>query len=105
MRNVDPDTANRVRSAAKRLAAGRPGKVVELRIPPCVAVQLGAPGTTQTHRRGTPPSVVEMECDTFLALIDGLLLWEDAITTHRINASGAHCDLSDLFPLENSYLT
>ncbi|MDR0487915.1 MAG: sterol carrier family protein [Propionibacteriaceae bacterium] len=99
MSKVDPDLGNRVRHLARTIARSRPGKAIELRIPPYAAVQLGTEGTTTTHRRGTPPSVVEMDPDTFLALVDGRLSWNDALSSHRIQASGAHCDLSDLFHL------
>ncbi|MDR0285062.1 MAG: sterol carrier family protein [Propionibacteriaceae bacterium] len=99
MRNVDPDVAGAVRLAARELARRRPGRAVELRVPPVTAVQLGAATGGATHRRGTPPAVVEMDADTFLALVNGLLTWADAIATYRVAASGAHADLGDLFPL------
>ena len=88
--------AARVRAEARRLADRRPGKAIELRIPPYAAVQLGAPGAG-THRRGTPPSVVEMNAPTFLALLDGTLTWSQALADHQVSASGAHADLADLF--------
>ena len=101
MTNVDTDLATRVRLAARTLSKTRPGKAIELRIPPYAAVQLGAATTSTTHRRGTPPTVVEMDPQTFLALVSGDLTWEDAIRTHRIESSGAHGDLSDLFPQDS----
>jgi len=97
MRHVDPDLAARVRSEARHLAELRPGKAIELRIPPYAAVQLGTDSGGPTHRRGTPPTVVEMDPGTFLALIDRQLTWQQALQTHRISASGAHADLTDLF--------
>lgn len=97
MRNVDPAIARRVRDEARRLAEIRPGKAIELRVPPYTAVQLGAEHGGPTHRRGTPPTVVEMDPETFLALIDQKLTWSEALATHRVSASGAHADLSDLF--------
>ena len=97
MRNVDPDLAARVRSEARRLAELRPGKAIELRIPPYTAVQLGTDTGGPTHRRGTPPTVVEMDADTFLALIDKQLTWQQALQTHQVSASGAHADLTTLF--------
>jgi len=97
MRIVDPDLAAAVRSHARRLAELRPGKAVELRIPPYAAVQLGSEQGGPTHRRGTPPTVVEMDPDTFLALVNKELTWAVALETHRVSASGAHADLTDLF--------
>ena len=101
MRNVDPTQARAVREAAARLARLRPGKAIELRIPPYAAVQLGAgeafnvPGPV--HRRGTPPTVVETDPATFLALVNGELTWADALKNHQVSASGTHADLSELF--------
>jgi len=97
MRNVDPEVAARVRSEARRLAELRPGKAIELRIPPYTAVQLGTVDGGPTHRRGTPPTVVEMDSDTFLSLVDRRLTWQQALQTHQVSASGAHADLTDLF--------
>ncbi len=102
MSNVDPQVAAIVRSAAHRLAEIRPGKSVELRIPPYAAVQLGAHEGGPTHRRGTPPAVVEMAADTFLALVRGDLTWQEAVADHRVDASGVHADLTGLFPLEGA---
>ena len=98
MRNVDPATADAVRRAARRLADQRPGKAIELRIPPYAAVQLGSEHGP-THRRGTPPTVVETDADTFLALVNGDLTWSAALASYRVSASGAHADLTDLFPV------
>ncbi|MDR2973416.1 MAG: sterol carrier family protein [Propionibacteriaceae bacterium] len=97
MRNVDPGIAANVRAAARHLAEIRPGRAIELRIPPYVAVQLGAETGGATHRRGTPPAVVEMDADTFLALMSGNLTWPQAIADFRVAASGAHTDLTSLF--------
>ncbi|MDR0849492.1 MAG: sterol carrier family protein [Propionibacteriaceae bacterium] len=94
---MDSSLAARVRTEAKRLALARPGRSVELRIPPYIAVQLGSEDSGPTHRRGTPPAVVEMGPETFLALVDGDLTWADAVATHRVSASGAHTDLTSLF--------
>lgn len=93
-----------VRAAAQALEARRPGGTVELRIPPYAAVQLGlgedvTPSGAPRHRRGTPPTVVETDAATFADLIIGTVTWADALSTHRIQASGAHADLADLFPL------
>lgn len=69
-----------------------PGGAVEVRVPPFAAVQ-AIPGTR--HTRGTPPAVVEMDADTWIALARGRLAWSDA--TKR--ASGERSDLSVYLPL------
>jgi len=99
---MDPVDVARLRAAVKRLAAGRPGQAVELRIPPYIAVQLGSPDGGPVHRRGTPPAVVEMTGPTFLALIDGQTTWAEALADHLISASGAHADLGGLFASPNT---
>ncbi len=70
-----------------------PGNSVEVRIPPFAAVQCveGA-----RHTRGTPPAVVEMDAQTWIALGRGRLAWADA----RKRASGERSDLTELFPLD-----
>lgn len=73
-----------------------PGRSVEVRVPPYSAVQV-IEGTT--HRRGTPPAVVEMDAITWLALALGRLDWVAAVSTGRVRASGARSDLSNLLPL------
>jgi hypothetical protein len=94
--NVEVTTAQQVRAAAASLARRQPGRAIELRIPPYAAVQLGAEHGP-THRRGTPPSLVEMDPATFLALVAHDLTWAEALASHRVVASGAHADLSGLF--------
>jgi hypothetical protein len=98
---IDPAEAAAVRAAVKELARLRPGKAVELRVPPYAAAQLGTSDSTPgpRHTRGTPPAVVEMDPATFLALVAGDVTYEEARRTHRLRASGAHADLSGLFPL------
>ncbi|MCP4742910.1 MAG: hypothetical protein GY871_11905 [Actinomycetales bacterium] len=85
-----------VKGALAELVASAPGKSVEVRIPPYAAVQVieGA-----THRRGTPPAVVEMNTETWLALALGRLTWAEATRDGRVYASGARSDLSELLPL------
>ncbi|MFT4216517.1 MAG: sterol carrier family protein [Micropruina sp.] len=90
--------AKAVRALCTRVAAEHPGRTVELRVPPYAAVQL-ALDEGSTHRRGTPPNVVETDAVTMLALATGQLTWTDARASHRVRASGAHSDLSALFPL------
>ncbi len=91
-------TAGAVRRLCALIAADHPGRTVELRVPPYAAVQL-ALDEGSTHRRGTPPNVVETDAVTLLALATGQLTWADARAGHRVRASGAHSDLSGLFPL------
>ena len=85
-----------VKGALAELVASAPGKSVEVRVPPYAAVQVieGA-----THRRGTPPAVVEMNTQTWLALALGRLTWAEATRDGRVHASGARSDLSGLLPL------
>ncbi len=90
--------ARAVRTLCTRIALDHPGRTVELRVPPYAAVQL-ALDDGSTHRRGTPPNVVETDAVTLLALTTGRVTWADARAAHRVRASGAHSDLSALFPL------
>jgi len=83
-----------VRLTARTLAAVAPGRSVELRIPPFVAVQCIA---GPTHTRGTPPNVVETDPRTWLLLATGKLSFVDAKSTAALRLSGsrageiAHC--------------
>ncbi|MDR1449325.1 MAG: sterol carrier family protein [Propionibacteriaceae bacterium] len=98
------ETALAVRLGAAELSRLRPGRGVELRVPPYAAVQLGAgpaagPGGGPQHRRGIPPAVVETDPQTFIALLSGQLPYAAARAAGRLSASGAHADLSGVFPL------
>ncbi len=98
----DPDGASRdtlataVRWTLQELAERYPGQSVEVRVPPYGAVQC-IPGTT--HRRGTPPNVVETDAVTWLALTTGDLLWEQALVSGRCIATGTRADLTDVLPI------
>jgi hypothetical protein len=85
-----------VRTTARWLAQQVPGRSVELRVPPHVAVQL-VPGPR--HTRGTPPNVVETDAATWLRLATGELAWEQAVAEGRVSASGNRADLSGHLPL------
>jgi hypothetical protein len=85
-----------VKTTARWLAQQVPGRSVELRVPPHVAVQL-VPGPR--HTRGTPPNVVETDAATWLRLATGELAWDDAVAEGRVNASGNRADLSAHLPL------
>jgi hypothetical protein len=78
------------------LADRAPGASVEVRVPPYAAVQAVA---GVRHTRGTPPAVVELDADTWIALATGVLTWTDAERTGRVLASGERADLSGLLPL------
>ena len=80
------------RLLAEILAARAPGRSVELRVPPFVAVQAVA---GPRHTRGTPPNVVETDPLTWIRLATGRLAWADA----PVRASGQRADLSGYLPL------
>lgn len=85
-----------VKASLAELTDKAPGRSVEVRVPPLAAVQ-AVPGAT--HRRGTPPAVVETDPRTWLALAVGRLTWSEAVTAGRVRASGARSDLSVYLPL------
>lgn len=89
-------TATAVRWTLQELASLAPGRAVEVRVPPFGAVQV-LPGVT--HRRGTPPAVIEMDAHTWLRLASGSWSWREALGAGAITASGEHADLSALLPL------
>ncbi|MGD9961609.1 sterol carrier family protein [Nocardioides sp.] len=78
------------------LAERSPGNSVELRVPPYAAVQV-VPGVR--HTRGTPPAVVELDAQTWIALATGELAWSVATRDGRVLASGERTDLSAYLPL------
>lgn len=85
-----------VRALADLLAQRAPGRSVELRIPPVMAVQLIE---GPRHTRGTPPGVVETDPTTFLRLATGRELWAAAAAQGQLRASGERTDLSPYLPL------
>lgn len=87
------------RSYSDVVGALYPGRSVELRVPPATAVQLATAEGGPTHKRGTPPTVVETDPLTFIRLCSGRVPWGDALREHRVTASGAHADLSGVFPV------
>ena len=84
--------ATSTRLLAEILAARAPGRSVELRVPPFVAVQVVA---GPRHTRGTPPNVVETDPLTWIRLATGRLAWADA----PVRASGQRADLSAHLPV------
>lgn len=86
-----------VRELLAELAAQHPGNSIEVRVPPYAAAQIGL-GEGPAHTRGTPPNVIETDALTFLRLATGGLSWDAARASGSLAASGAHSDLSGLFP-------
>ncbi|UYN82932.1 MAG: hypothetical protein KIT89_09455 [Microcella sp.] len=91
------DLATAVRYLLQVLAEASPGRSVEVRVPPFGAVQ-AVEGPR--HTRGTPPNVVEIDAETFVALATGGTTWGEAASAGRVHASGARSDLSALMPLD-----
>lgn len=92
--------ADTVRLLCHVLAERNPGRSVEVRVPPFAAVQIGAasdPGSV--HTRGTPPNVVETDGVAFLRLATGRVPFDELRSTGSLLASGAHADISAMFPL------
>ncbi|GGJ13946.1 sterol carrier family protein [Paenarthrobacter histidinolovorans] len=88
--------ATAVRYSLEEVTARAPGNSVEVRVPPF--------GVTQCvegprHTRGTPPNVIETDADTWLGLVTGRLNWAEAVSAHKVTASGLRADLSELLPL------
>ena len=92
--NRDSEVKSQVKKILKIVEQIAPGKLVELRIPPYSAIQCVEGGT---HRRGTPPNVVEMAGETLINLVDDPAKWENFCNQGLISASGASSDLSHLF--------
>jgi hypothetical protein len=92
----DPQILEQVKSTLALLTSKAPGRAIEVRIPPYAAVQCGE---GPTHTRGTPPNTIEMDAQTWLALANGELLWEEALSDGKIAASGVRADLSEYLPL------
>ena len=92
----DPKILEAVKQSLALLTERAPGRAIEVRIPPYAAVQCG---DGPTHTRGTPPNVIEMNAETWLALASGERSWADAMSAGLINASGVRADLTELLPL------
>ena len=85
-----------VKTSARWLAQQVPGRSVEVRVPPHVAVQcIEGP----RHTRGTPPNVVETDAATWLRLVTGALTWAEAVAEGKVGASGNRADLGAFLPL------
>ena len=85
-----------VRFLLEELADRAPGNSVEVRVPPLGAVQcIEGP----RHTRGTPPNVVELTPNLWLALALGQIDWSAALATGGVAASGVRADLDGMLPL------
>lgn len=84
-RPARPLLADAVRGTVRQLARDAPGKTVEVRVPPFVAVQCIA---GPAHTRGTPPNVFETDPLTWLQLATGQVLLDAALADGRVHASG-----------------
>ena len=88
------DMKSQVKHILKLVQALSPGRSVELRIPPYSAIQcVGG----STHRRGTPPNVVEMKAEILISLLKSPDQWKQFCESGAISASGANSNLSELF--------
>ncbi len=92
----DPQILAEVKRTLALLAAKAPGRAIEVRIPPYAAIQCG---DGPIHTRGTPPNLIEMKADTWLALVKGRITWDQALASGQVRASGARADLRPYLPL------
>lgn len=93
---VGPALATTTRALAEMLTAAAPGRSVELRVPPYVAVQvIEGP----RHTRGTPPNVIETDPVTWLRVATGREPFAAAVARGAVRASGARADLTPYLPL------
>ena len=85
-----------VRYLLEELAEVAPGNSVEVRVPPLGATQcIEGP----RHTRGTPPNVVEISPKVWFDLALGNLTWDEALTDHKVSASGVRASLAEVLPL------
>ena len=91
------ELATTVRLTARTLAAVAPGRSVEVRVPPFVAVQCIA---GPTHTRGTPPNVAETDPRTWLLLITGMSSVSEAKAAGALRLSGSRAgEIDHYLPL------
>jgi Bacterial SCP ortholog len=94
---ANPTLTTAVRFLLEDLAVRIPGNSVEVRVPLFGAVQC-VPGPD--HRRGTPPNVVEMDAQTWLALALGEETVEQALAAGKLRASGTRAlEFASVLPL------
>lgn len=94
--NSDDDFKTAVRYLLEELSFLRPGRSVEVRVPPLGAVQC-IEGLA--HKRGTPPNTVELNATDWFSLAVGETTWHSLIASGRILASGTRSDISEVFPI------
>ena len=92
--NHDLDLKAQVKQILKVVQEVAPGRSVELRIPPYAAIQC-VDGIT--HRRGTPPNVVEMKAETLISLLERPEDWQEFCESGAVSASGTNSNLGNLF--------
>ena len=92
--NQDFEMKAQVKQILKVVQEIAPGRSVELRIPPFAAIQCVG-GTT--HRRGTPPNVVEMSAEILISLIESPERWQQFCDSGDISASGSNSNLAKVF--------
>ena len=85
---------NQVKIILEAVKKISPGKSVEIRIPPYAAIQCVS---GVTHRRGTPPNVVEMNPETLIKLLENPSQWHEFCELGLISASGTNSNLTELF--------
>ena len=94
---ANPVLATAVRFLLEDLAERIPGYSVEVRVPLFGAVQC-VPGPD--HRRGTPPNVVELSAQTWLALALGESAVQAEVASGRVVASGVRAlEFASVLPL------
>jgi hypothetical protein len=92
--NQDLELKTQVKQILKVVQEIAPGRSVELRIPPFAAIQcVGG----RTHRRGTPPNVVEMDARILIRLLENPDQWKQFCESGSILASGSNSNLGELF--------
>ena len=85
-----------VRYSLQQIEKNHRGGTVELRVPPFGAVQCIE---GMNHRRGTPPNVVELTPEVFIALCSGDMTFDEARTEPGCYFSGEKTyELASVFP-------
>ena len=92
----DEVTATACRFTLQQLQRLAPGRAVEVRVPPYSAVQVIA---GPSHTRGTPPAVIEMTPEVWLALALGQMEWTKAVAEGLVDSSGHRANLQQWVPL------
>lgn len=90
------ELATAVRWLLQALEDRAPGRTVEVRVPPFGAVQIIE---GPVHTRGTPPNVIEIAPEAFIALATGSRSWQDAQGSGEVRASGGRASLERLLPV------